>query len=171
MTRKELDVLFKQHVNSLYRLAFSYVKEKDIAEDVVQNAFIKTWDNRDKISNPYQFLRKSVVNAALNEIRNDERRKNIEETYIDIHAVDDIPVEEFCEKHERLKKAINNLSEDIRKTIILRCIQELKYLEIAEDLNISKDTVKSRLTKGFRKIKEEFIIVLIILLSTFFKNI
>lgn len=167
MNKKELNTLFINESRSLFFLAMSYVKDSDLAEDVIQSAFIKTWENKDKVNNPISFLRKSVINISINTIRNNNNRKQIEQTFIDRERVENITVEDFCDKNERIINALNKLPDDVQKTIVLKCIEGLKYNEIAEDLGLSIDGVKSRVKRGYKKIREDFILFLAIYLKNF----
>ena len=154
MNKKQLNTLYKKESKGLYYLAYTYVKDSDIAKDIVQNAFIKIWENQIKVENPIAFLKKSTINLSLNYIRDKKSRENIEKIYIDNKKLDNINVDNFCLKNKKIAEALNQLSDNIKKTIVLKCINELKYTEIAEELDIPVNTVKSRLKVRYKKIRE-----------------
>jgi RNA polymerase sigma-70 factor (ECF subfamily) len=154
MTKTQLKSIYEAESKGLFYFANTYVKDSDKAKDIVQSAFIKLWENRSRVENPKAFLKKSIVNISLNTIRTDKNRAAREQFYIDEERLNEINIENFSSKNTKVTKLLNQLSEDIRKTIILKCVNELKYTEIAEELGVPVNTVKSRLKVGYRKMRE-----------------
>jgi RNA polymerase sigma-70 factor (ECF subfamily) len=154
MTKTQLKSIYEAESKGLFYFAMSYVKDADAAKDIVQTAFVKLWENRGKVENPKAFLKKSIVNISLNTIRTNKNRAAREQYFIDEERLNNISVEGFCSKNKKVVQLLNQLSEDIRKTVILKCINDLKYTEIAEELGIPVNTVKSRLKLGYKKMRE-----------------
>lgn len=159
MTRRQLNEIFNSSFDDLYYLSLSYVEDSQIAEDVVQRAFIKAWEQRSNINNPISFIKKTVVNISLNEIRSKNSRENTEKIFVDWERVQEMDIDIFCERSRKVSEGLSKLPQDIRETVILKCFEDLKYQEIAKELGLSVDGVKYRIKAGYKKLREEIILL------------
>jgi len=148
--------------NRIFALAFSVVKAKEDAEDVVQESFVKAYlslhDFRGA-SSFYTWLYRIVFNMAVDLRRRTARRGGAPQEFFDektssdgetaLFAVGRIedPQQALVRKEQRskLESVLNELSEEHRVIVILREVDGHSYDEIAETLGISKGTVMSRL--------------------------
>jgi RNA polymerase sigma-70 factor (ECF subfamily) len=131
-----------------------------MAEDAVQEIFIKIWVNKEKLSeieNFRAYLHILVRNHALNSLRklaNEEqfiRKLMASENHSDIETSDQAIYNEL-KKH--LNEAVVTLSPQQKKAYNLSRIEGLKYEEIAEQMEISRETVKKHISEALRIIRK-----------------
>ena len=154
--------LFDLFVHGLTRFAFIILKNKELADEVVSDLFFKIWTQRKKnvgIENFKAYLFTSIRNISLNYLTKKEREK--------VFLLEDIsvalPIDEINPESELISKelrdaisiAINHLPERCKLIYSLAKIEQLKYKEIAEILNISVKTIDHQLTIAIKKIGEE----------------
>lgn len=144
---------------TMYRTAFSIVKNPEIAKDVTQDGFIKSWENLGSFNPKYKFyswLYRIIVNEALNRVRQNKNFESISNQSSDGAT----PFKELIKKEEnrQLYEAIESLPAEFSSVIYLRHFEELSYREIAEVLDIDEKTVKSRLYGARMKLRESLFI-------------
>jgi len=156
--------IYNTYNKYIFFMAFQYYGNRDIAEDIVQEVFIKVHNKIDTLKNPKSF--NSWMYAITFRTCNNYDRSKIK--FVDIHAddkqIDDYPdtkgVDIISEiESERIKEEVmnilDNLSAPLKTVAVLRFFSEYKVNEIAEILDIPSDTVKSRLKKIRSVLKEE----------------
>ncbi|MFQ6617289.1 MAG: RNA polymerase sigma factor [Fidelibacterota bacterium] len=161
------DLIVKRYKNRLLNFVYRFLGQKDEAEDVVQDTFLKVYKNRDAYRNIAKFstwIYTIAGNLAKTELRKRKRRKILSLTNLGIEDKDyEIPSKahspedkaEGVFKEEIIQAAIESLPEKFRTVIILRDIQELSYYEISNIVNIPLGTVKSRVNRGRLKLQEK----------------
>jgi len=150
---------FKLWYPGLVAFAQQFIKTESEAEDVVQNAFIKLFENFNgpkNIDSAKSFLYKSIRNECINIIKHEAvKRKHFlaseHESLSEKYFLQKL-IEE--ETYAALTEAINELPEQCQKILILS-LNGLKNNEIAEDLNISVNTVKTQKKRAYKGIKEK----------------
>ena len=153
------DILFNKFYVRLCRFAVSFTKSKELAEETVQNMFIKLWCQRDRIeikTSVISYLFTAVRNQALNELKKTLIRKNYESEYIShIETMNDNS-SNVNEKNFKatLGKAMEQLPEKCREIFILCKNEGLTYDEIAEYLKISPKTVDNQMGIALKKLRE-----------------
>lgn len=163
------DALFRQWYAPLCHYASTLTaRDIDAAEDIVQNAFIKLWEQRERIDIKYSvkaYLYKAVHNACLNRIRDKKTVEKYQQHQIRAMENSYVPEPE-TELAERIKKAIEELPAQCRRIFELSRFEELKYREIAEQLNISPKTVENQMGRAlsFLRLKLADYLVSIVLL-------
>ncbi len=130
------------------------------ADDIVQDVFIKLFENLDNIHNKQSiqfWLFKTARNQMVGFLRSTKTKKLISET-ADIDEVEissDSSLEEEIENKELNKLILNeleNMNEDFREVFVLKEYSGLGYKEIASLIDIDEDLVKSRLYKARQKL-------------------
>ncbi len=150
-------LFFKAHAEQLYLYALAFVKEKTLAEDIVQEAFIYLWIHRARISytgSVYAYLMQSVKNACINY----KTHLEVEEKYQKVALLTedrDESENEWEEMRQKVMQAVESLPAKCREIFILGAIEGMKYQEIAEKLDISVNTVKTQMKQAYRKIKKQ----------------
>lgn len=146
--------LIDTYHNKLCVYANSLIKNIYSAEDIVQNVFIKIWEqrNRLKIDNSIKsLLYKSVYNEFIDLYRKNQSLLSIEKTYHD--ALHEITSEEDSDSMQRIVNAINkeidSLPQKCREVFVLSKKEGLTNIEISEHLNVSIKTVEAQITKAF----------------------
>lgn len=135
-----------------YRLAMSYVKNRDAALDVVQEAIVKALSKVDTVREPAYlktWFYRILINEAMNHFRRNRNLVSLEEVMTDRAAEPRDPGERLD-----LYDAIDRLSFPEQTIIKLRYFEDMKLEEIAQATGTNLNTVKSRLYKAIRKLKD-----------------
>jgi RNA polymerase sigma-70 factor (ECF subfamily) len=156
---------FKQLIEitsaELLLFAIGFVRNKEVAEEIVSDVYVKIWNNRSEIENilnlkSYLFI--CVRNGSLSYLRKVKNDPTISvETFSDYHF---IPVEDNnnsqIEKEtiDSIYSAIEELPAKCKLAFTLAKINGLKYSQIAEIMNISEKTVNNHLVNAVQKISE-----------------
>jgi RNA polymerase sigma-70 factor (ECF subfamily) len=150
-------VLFRKYYEPLYQFAGRLVKDTQIAENIVQDVFVKMWINRENWhikTSVKSYLYTAVKNHSLNYLKREKRTisTGVDSNYQDNFAVS--PEEEFVEKEmlDAIHKAINKLPQQCRQIYLMKRYDYLKYTEIAEILNISINTVKTQMKRALKSL-------------------
>jgi RNA polymerase sigma-70 factor, ECF subfamily len=145
------DTIFNKYNRKVYYFAFSYLKNKEEAEDVVQEVFMNLWKHRDQINEYYVFskyLFKITFNATCKKFRKQvSDRKQMEEVLQNIILEDnstDIDIE-YNNLIENANSLIEKLPPRQKNIFLLSLNDQLTSEQIAKRLNISKKTVENYL--------------------------
>lgn len=138
---------------SLYRIAFTYVKNKDDALEIVQEAVYKAYISYNTLEEPQYFntwLTRITINCAMDYIRKTKKVVHLESGYkSEISTYDSQKSEEIMDLYEALDK----LDEKQKTIIILRFFEDKKIKDIADILKYPVSTVKSILYRALEKLK------------------
>lgn len=158
MTRDEKFELVEQYIvenqQTYYRLAYSYVKNKENALDIVQESIFKALrsiDRLDEVDYLKTWLYRIVVNTSIDFIRKHQRVSIMEDEILESH----LPVSENEMSDLDLREAVDHLPPTYKTIIILRFFEDLKLEEIAEITGHNLNTVKTRLYSALRKLRVE----------------
>ncbi|MGX1930589.1 RNA polymerase sigma factor [Flagellimonas sp. 2504JD4-2] len=139
--------------------ANSLMNDIPIAEDIVQNVFIRVWERRDNLNPNFSiksYLYKSVYNACINEYKKNQSVTALEKKYIEeldriVEDKDEAALEKLI---GLVKEAIQELPPKCKEIFLLSKKEGLTNVEIAEYLNVSKNTIERQITIAFSKIRE-----------------
>lgn len=150
---KAYRMLFDRYYKYLLVTAYAYVKDENTIRDLTQDVFFEIWKKRKSlnISNVKPYLRRSVINKALNYIK--AQRMDFEETDEPFDLPEPSRVQQKLEAEqlqEVINKAVESLPERCRVIFALRRYEELSLKEIAAKLDISPKTVENQLTKAMK---------------------
>lgn len=143
----------------LIKFCIFYIRQKEAAEDIVSNVFIKCWESRKNLSdviNPETYLFVAVKNQSFNYLKKFSGIHIVQfEESNEIEFINTFDIEKEIERkelHFLLDKAISSLPN--QACIIFRLIKEdgMKYKEVAEILNISPRTVQTQLFRAIKKL-------------------
>lgn len=131
--------------------------------DVTQDVFIRLWEHRDALEQEriLGWLLRVARNACIDAIRKRNVRRSVDET--EDFTLDSLPSDVSQPDRdasaslfrERLAKALDALGEPHRSIVVLREIQEYKYEEISEVLNLPLNTVKVYLHRARKSLRKE----------------
>lgn len=151
---QQLEELVREHLDAVYRVAFSVVRDSALAEDVAQDAILKAWNALPTFrgeSSLRSWLLRITHNTAISTLR--KRREEVRDpNLLPEHAsastterdvVDRLSIDAF-------ELALDQLDELSRSIVVLREIEGLSYDEIAEILEVGLPTVKTRLLRARR---------------------
>jgi len=150
--------LFDHHFNPLVAFGYKYIPAPSIVEDMVQEVFITCWEKRKDfkhINALKSFLYTSVRNRCLNHLKHQAVQKKHENALIyelesDHHfAMHVIEEETFNLLHAEIKDLPRSAQE-----IMMLALNGLKNQEIADELNISLNTVKTQKKIAYSKLKD-----------------
>lgn len=153
--------LFIAFFKPLEQFAFSFIRSKELAEEIVSDVFIKIWQKRSEleaIGNLKVYLYVSIKNTALTYLLKQHRQVavSIDELTIELESFSRNPEEQLlsAEVIRQVNEVIQNLPP--RCKIIFKFIKEdgLRYKEVAEILNISVKTIDNQLSIALRKISK-----------------
>jgi RNA polymerase sigma-70 factor (ECF subfamily) len=166
-------VLVERYQERAFRLALRVLRDEEAARDVVQEGFFKVYRSLERFegrSSFYTWLYRVVMNLCLDEKRRDRSSRHVEwdETApVDVDpgsadAASELYRErsspsgalERAELRGLVTRAIEQLPDDARQTLVLREVEGLSYAEIADCLGVPKGTVMSRLHHARRRVRE-----------------
>lgn len=151
--KEELEKLFKLYRDGMVRYAYSFIQDEELAEDIIQEVFIKVAGCMDKIremeeKHQKNFLFVAVKNCSIDHMRKMKREwtqtSPLEDE--DILADGEDVLQVICEGEQKrfLHEEIGKLKGAYQEVLILKYIDELTDEEIAEKLDISKENVRIR---------------------------
>lgn len=138
----------------LYRLTYLWVKDREVAEDILQTVFEKTLRNENalsKLKNPIGWVVVSLKNESLQYHRGAKKMSGLENLELADQAN---PTEEVDPKVEHVFRFVGMLPEKQREVFHLREVEGLTYEEIADYLEISLDQVKVNLHRARKSLRE-----------------
>ena len=147
-----LSAYIVSHQEEFYRLALSYVKNRDAALDVVQESIVRALSKSDSLRKPEYvktWFYRILLNESMNHYRRGKRLVSLEETMPETPA----PVGDPAERLD-LYAAIDRLDPREQAVIRLRFFEDMKLEEIARITDTNLNTVKSRLYKSLKKLRE-----------------
>lgn len=148
-TEKILIHCITEHKENVYRLAYSYVKNKDDALDIVQDSIYKAMTNLDHLKNPdsvKSWFYRIVVNTALDCLRKNNKDQTMDPELIEAYS----PVVEDSYTDIDLNQTLESLPDKYRSVIILRYFEDLKIDEVAVVLDENINTIKTRLYQALQ---------------------
>ena len=163
LTIISFDILVKRYRHRVYGFAYHYLVDEDAAADVTQEVFLRMWQNRTKIDEErvLGWLLRVTRNACVDAVRKRNayiRRIETNSDTIDAQA-DRAPLPDQQASaslfNDRLNAALNKLDEPYKSIIILREIQEYKYGEISETLDLPLNTIKVYLHRARKMLRKE----------------
>lgn len=162
--------LVRRYENKIFRLAQHITQNREDAEDVLQETFMKAYEHLDQFqsnSKFYTWIVRIAVNQALMKLRRRKTDKSVsldetidtgEDTIVrEIAAWEENPEQKFSREELGgvLDTAIQGLEPLYRSVFVLRDIEELSTEETAEALNLSVPAVKSRLLRARLQLREK----------------
>ena len=170
------EMLFRTYYQPLCNYAYTFVQDRDEAEEIVQSTFLNIWEKRDSLSihtgiKPYLYA--MVRNACLNVLKHEKIKQQhmAMEMAVAERSVESVARTVMASELEtRIYQAMDQLPEQCRLIFKLSRFEELKYAEIAQQLNLSVKTVENQMGKALRIMREQlkdYLPLLIILMNGF----
>lgn len=163
--------LYESTQNNMYYLALKYMKNPDDAKDVLQDAYIKAWQSLPTLKDPEHFpawLGRIVANTAKNmlvkkkpDLFSDLEKENEDGDEFVFQIEDENtsyqPELNYTQKETQIlvRELIDSLSDEQRFCILMYHLEGQSIKEIAETLDVSENTVKSRLNYGRKALKNK----------------
>ncbi|RYZ21719.1 MAG: RNA polymerase sigma-70 factor [Chitinophagaceae bacterium] len=171
---KTFEEVFKTYFKPLHAYAASLLKDRDAAEEMVQNVFLKLWERPERldISGPVAaYLYRAVHNESLNHLKHLKVRAR-HQLQVSHRAE---PVSESAarrlqarELEARIGDALLELPEQCRTIFQMSRFEELRYREIADRLGLSVKTIENQMGKALRILRgrlADFLVLILFLIS------
>ena len=157
---KEFENFFRENFQAASLVAFRYLADRSLVEDIVQESFVILWEKQSQIFTNKEDLRKylfvTVRNRTISYLRSIRFKQMDMETYLSEAGQPD--EEKLYNEEElaiRILKATQKLPARCREIFMLAYMENLTYNHIAERLSISKNTVKTQMVIAYRVLREE----------------
>jgi len=157
--RKQVD----EHEDEIYRYARSILKDGVTAQDVTQDVLVTLWEHREEIDPDRlkPWLLRVTRNACIDKLRRRQTRRKT--MTVDTEDVTNSPCNApspesnaaAADVREHVHAALDRISEPYRQVVELRELQQLKYKEIAEALDMPLNTVKVYIHRGRKKLRQQ----------------
>lgn len=151
--------LYRDYYSSLVKFCEGILFDTDEAKDVVQEVFVDLWNKKESIqieSSIKTYLYSCVKYKAFARIKRlniiDNHENQLKEAYLFAHEYDSLPSEELKDK---IHEIINNLPNQMRKVLEYHSFNGWKYQEIADELGISVNSVKTQIKRAYKRFREE----------------
>ncbi len=145
ISRQQFNSVYSQYATMLFQIAYSYLKDTSLSEDVMQNSFLKLLLNKKDI--PDDKLKFWLVRVVINECKT-ILRKNKKLAEVDVELLPD------KSKDNDILELVYSLDEKYRQVIVLHYYQGFKTDEIAKTLNVSQSAVLKRLERARQMLKK-----------------
>ena len=149
--------LFMYNFRPLCLYALHYVGDTDMAEDIVQECFTSLWEKIQQgvpVQNSRAYLYTTVRNRCLDSLRRKGIPAESLKTYDTYGIIDEDEAESRSQTEARLWTAIDSLPAKCREIFILNKRDGLKYEEIAQELDLSVNTVRNQISKALKILKD-----------------
>jgi RNA polymerase sigma-70 factor (ECF subfamily) len=184
--KSAFEVIFLRYYSSLCTYACTILSNKDASEEVVQDLFVKIWENRkdtEITTSLKSYLYRTIHNQCINLIESWKVRDNYTKKYNSDHNPSlttipfsgDYPIANLIVKEleDKIDESIKTLPEQCREIFLMIRIYDKSYQEVADKLNISVNTVKTQMQRAVSKMKEmlkEYLPIILGLLTYFIKK-
>ncbi|GBF21345.1 RNA polymerase sigma-70 factor (ECF subfamily) [Arenibacter algicola] len=175
--RRAFEYYFKEYYNSIVGFAIQFIGDKDKAGSIAQDAFIKLWENREKvqkINGIRSFLYTSVKTDCLNLIRHNKVVRKYEskqlqarESSLHTEILNSLNFDSvtFSELESLIEKSIEELPDKCKLVFVKKRFENKKNKEIADELGITLKAVEANITRAtkFLKLRLSHYVLLIII--------
>jgi len=170
---RAFELLVQRWQEPVYRMAWRYIGSSDDAMDITQNAFLKAWSHIGTLEDPGKFgswLYRICRHQCLDHLKSAHKQRIVAMSGL-VLAESDRPIEQSLAGHDGdtphshleasqrsqiMQKALDYIPEEQKVIIILKEYEGLKFREIADILELSENTVKSRLYYGLKALRNYF---------------
>ena len=172
--QQAFELLYRRYYKRMCVFAFKFLRQEDLAEEVVQEVFLNIWKNKAKIRTNTSFqsyLFQSVQNRSINCLEHEKIKKNYAEVmmvaYQDGFNTENTDSLLNQELEQLVNSTLENLPPKCRQIFIMSRFEGKKYNEIADELSISVKTVETQIGRAlsvFRKALSAYLSVLLLML-------
>lgn len=158
--QKEFKEIYDKFYTGLANYAFSVLKDRDAAKDVVQEVFLDLWNKRATLSiqtSLQAYLVRAVKFKSIDFIRKDKTKQQYiasavtEDRTFQANSDDE---DELDERKKRLSYAIAQLPTKCRQAFMLSRVNGYTYKEVAAEMDISVKTVENQISRAFKLLRQ-----------------
>ena len=150
--------MYNTYKNMLYNSCYRILKNREDAEDIVHDAFIKGFKKIDQVADDINigaWFRRIAINTALDKIRKEKNTFLLEESKeidaqteeVDFDEAENISI-------DFIKECIHKLKEKYRVILVLYLIEDYSHKEIAQQLSLKESTVRNQYVRGKKQLIE-----------------
>jgi RNA polymerase sigma-70 factor (ECF subfamily) len=157
---RQFETLFRSSYVSLVKYAGTVIKDQDTAEEIVQDLFVRLWQDREKLkieSSLNGYLFRSVHNRCLHHIEHKkvvERHANEMSFESELNTEDPFRTLQYKELQAKIAAILERLPDRCGKIFCMNRFEGLKYSEIAEKLSVSVKTVEANMGKALKEFRK-----------------
>lgn len=155
--KKAISLLYEYYSDAIYGVILKIISDEEVAQDVLQESFIKIWKNSKKYdaskAKLFTWLYRIAYNTAIDKVRSLKNKTN-KEVQIDISSVYRIKSNELNQDVLDIQKHLGTLDEKYQIVINALFFDGMTQQEASEELDIPLGTIKSRLKIGLRELKK-----------------
>ena len=158
--RRAIDLAYQNYGNAIYGIIIRVVKSKEVAEEVLQDVFVKVWKNAGRYNKHkgrlFTWFANIARNAAIDSIRTARAKREAKTTSTEnfvnenIYGTSEMKIEDVG-----LKKIINSLDSKHRQLVDMAYFQGYTHSELAKELDIPIGTVKSRIRLAIKQLRDK----------------
>jgi RNA polymerase sigma-70 factor (ECF subfamily) len=151
--------VFKTYFRNLHAFAYTFMKDDVIAEEIVQNVFFRIWEKKEQLQiddSLKAYLYRSVHNESLNHLKHLKIKNSFQLQYsgtMESSNQDASNQMIATELENDIQKAISELPPQCRTIFQMSRFEQLKYQQIADQLNISIKTVENQMGKALKVLR------------------
>lgn len=149
-----VSALYEKYANDVLRVSYFYLADRQQAEDVTQDVFIRLMENKPALKEGSE--KSWLLKVALNRCRDLWRSAWVKRVLVGSPILELLPAKDEVEDRmakESLMQSVNRLPPEIREVFLLFYYQGYSISEIAVLLEAPEGTISSRLSRGRRKLK------------------
>lgn len=154
---KAISLLYDNYADTLFGVAYKVVKDQELAQDVVQESFVKIWKKSDTYdaskAKLFTWLFRITRNTAIDKLRSIST-KTEKEIQIDVSDVYGIGERTITPEHIDIKENLDKIEEKYRVVLEALFFEGMTQQEASDELNIPLGTIKSRLKIGLREMRK-----------------
>lgn len=158
--KRVIAIIYDQYAPALYGVVMRIVQSEEVAQDVMQDAFVKIWKNGTTYNSSrgtlFTWLLNITRNTAIDKLRSAGYRKRSKNQTIDDFVYNQVSSQGTNPDEIGVKELLNNLDEKYQEVIDLIYFRGFTQKEVSEELNIPLGTVKTRLRIALRELRELF---------------
>lgn len=152
--------VFYDYYPMLCEAAYRIIQDRDTAEDLAQNVFIKCWRKRNQITikkSLASYLRRMAINEALYYLRRKSHREQLQKLHLPAPGIEPTPHDHMVREEvaERIDDVVEDLPPRCKTIFLLNREDGLSYREIAERLQIKTKTVENQIAKALRILRHQ----------------
>ncbi|WP_353138781.1 RNA polymerase sigma-70 factor [Pseudopedobacter sp.] len=173
---QEVDIksLFDTLYDRLVYFSYQIIRNQEQAEDIVQEAFVKLWGNKETLVNSEQSLKSYLYNTVKNLSLNVIRHSKVVDRYMQLNLRGDEPMDApiveaimSAEVLSQIHKAVADLPQQYKTISLLSFFEGKKNQEIADELGISVNTIKKQKQKAIQMLRLKLTSLLSLMLAFF----
>lgn len=169
--------IFREYFKSLHAYAYTFMKDDEQAEEIVQNVFCRIWEKRDQLKTDGSlkaYLYRSVHNESVNYLKHQKTRTAFQVHYSNEDQTSGEASEKImtAELDGQIQNALNELPLQCRTIFQLSRFENLKYKQIADQLNLSVKTVENQMGKALKVLRlklAEFLPIVLYIITWLYK--